>query len=65
MGQPLEIQVGVYPHRVVDGQVVTWNSVIRRRAQGSQRWNVTVLPPFDSAELAHQNALNWARTNLQ
>jgi len=64
MRRKVELDIGVYPYQSVNGVTVSWNSVIRRRHPGQSRWQVTVLPPLASPELAHENALNWVRSQM-
>ena len=60
-----EWQIGVFPYQSVNGVVVEWNSVVRRRDPGEQRWQVVVLKSKESQDLARANAERWIRDRFK
>jgi hypothetical protein len=54
-----EWQIGVFPYKSVNGVVEEWNSVVRRRDPGEERWQVVVLKPKPSPEQARASAQLW------
>lgn len=65
MKRAIDLEISVHPYRSVNGVVVEWNSVVRRRVRGEKRWDVAVLPPVQTAEIAHRNAVNWVQVHTR
>jgi len=59
MPEQPEWEIGVFPYSAVNGVVTKWNSVVRRRDPGEARWQVEVLKPKSSPELAQASAQLW------
>lgn len=53
-------EIEVFPYKTVNGVVVAWNGIVRRRDPGEARWQVWVMkPPQDSPEAAQKFAEAW------